>query len=597
MLFYAEVVIPGPWWNTLTYILESSTPPQRGVRVRVPVGSGSRVGFVESVADSPPVSGSGTRMALKTVREVLDERCVLGDDLWGLAGWTGKTFLCGMGEALQLICPKALLRGGPFSPPPPEAPANGVFRERACYDPRDEERRAGYVEELSRGGRALVLFPEKENASLFFRALPSEIREESLLWPESDGGKKIGAAWDAVCRGEVRVIVGTGRAVFAPMTFETIIVDDEANPSYVFVRAPRVSARTLAGRRALSLKAVFLLGGRLPSARTYLRSRPACSILPRRENLVFVDMGRARKNAVPGVEGELFLTKSLLDRTRATLAAGRSVFWIMDRKGLSGEVFCSDCGSALSCSRCGSTMRSESEGAVLRCVQCGMRDVLPPRCPVCRGTLLRGRRPGLEALLPTALRYVENAPVLMDEPSLKRVSSPALLLGTRRLLTRCDLLDVGLVGWLDLDAEERKTDYNARFQTFSMIWESCWRGLKGADAWRVVLMQTRRTGNAWRSALWSGWENFWRGDLEERKNLNLPPYATLVQIDLPDGENRDAFAKTLEDAGFSVMDAGDGISPLRVTVNSIGKLRKALRPRFEIRHSRRGFPVLTLCAE
>jgi primosomal protein N' (replication factor Y) len=170
-----------------------------------------------------------------------------------------------------------------------------------------------------------------------------------------------------------------------------------------------------------------------------------------------------------------------------------------------------------------------------------------------------------------------------------------LFLGTRRSLARCDSVDMGLVAWLDLDAETQKADYNARFQMFSMVWESCWRGVKG-QAERVVLMQTRHPGNAWQSTLWSGWGKFWKGELEERKTLNLPPYGLLVQIDLPPDEDRIAFVRTLEEAGMSVMDAGDG-SPLRVAVRSTGRLWVKLAPRFEIRHSRRGFPVLTVCAE
>jgi primosomal protein N' (replication factor Y) len=220
-------------------------------------------------------------------------------------------------------------------------------------------------------------------------------------------------------------------------------------------------------------------------------------------------------------------------------------------------------------------------------------ELLPDKCPVCRGVLLTGKRPGLEALLPAAIRCVREYPVL-GEP-LKRPESPSLLLGTRRLLALCDSVDAGLIAWLDLDAEARKTDYNARFQTFSMVWESFWRGLDGAGE-RVVLMQTRRPGSAWQSTLWSGWGNFWQGELEERKNLDLPPYGLLVQIDLPPAEDREAFARTLEDAGLAVMDSGE-TSSLRVALRSIEPLRTALAPRFEIRHSRRGFPVATVFAE
>ena len=39
-----DVVVPGPWWTPLTYAAER--PLSTGARVRVPLGRGTRVGFV-----------------------------------------------------------------------------------------------------------------------------------------------------------------------------------------------------------------------------------------------------------------------------------------------------------------------------------------------------------------------------------------------------------------------------------------------------------------------------------------------------------------------------------------------------------------------
>jgi primosomal protein N' (replication factor Y) len=156
-------------------------------------------------------------------------------------------------------------------------------------------------------------------------------------------------------------------------------------------------------------------------------------------------------------------------------------------------------------------------------------------------------------------------------------------------------LDVGLVAWLDLDAEARGIEYNARFQAFSMVWESYWRGL-GQGGNRTVLAQTRRPGSGWQRSLWLGWEYFWTEELRDRKGLGLPPHELLVQVDFPEkgGGNRSALIKTLERENFFVMDSG---GPLWITAKSTNRLRAALTPRFEIEHSRRGFPTITVWAE
>jgi primosomal protein N' (replication factor Y) len=585
--------------------------------------SASSSSYASSCASPASLKRPG---AIKEILEVLDGESVLGDDLWGLAGWIGKTFLCGMGEALQLICPQPLLKGEPLFSEGESLPKSGAsvckaardgeFQELSFFHPLDGERFAHYRDILlSSAGRTLVLFPETQSASSFFAGLPGDVRAESLLWPGS-GGKKLWDAWKKTASGEVRAVVGAPGAVFAPLDFSaggTVIVDDESNPGYVFQRAPRVSARSLAGRRALFAKARLVLGGRMPGAKTYLRSRPKPSLLPRRDCFVFVDMKRSVKTEVRGVEGELPLTWALLDRTRETLAGGRHALWIMDRKGQAGEVYCSDCGASLFCGRCGALMRSEDAGSgTLRCVKCGTRENLPLHCPDCRGTLLLGKRPGLEALLPLAVRHIKGYDVRLPgtlEPLKKRKKTkagepPSLILGTRRILSLCDFVDVGLAAWLDLDAEARKVEYNARFQTFSMVWESYWRGRSGAgtgesgakESERIVLLQTRRPGGGWLNSFRLGWGRFWEYELKERRELSLPPCELLVQVDLPANEDREALMRALERANLPVTSGGDS-SPLWLSVKSTESLGAVLAPRFEIRHSRAGFPVVTVWTE
>jgi primosomal protein N' (replication factor Y) len=194
-------------------------------------------------------------------------------------------------------------------------------------------------------------------------------------------------------------------------------------------------------------------------------------------------------------------------------------------------------------------------------------------------------------------------------------SSPSLILGTRRVLALCDSLDVGLAAWLDLDAEARRVEYNARFQAFSMVWESYWRGLRGhgplkhsplergsddddaaETTARTVLLQTRRPESAWVNSFRLGWGRFWESELRERKDLGLPPYELLVQVDLPLKEDRGALIRSLERADLSVTSGGDA-SPLWLSVKSTELVGAALAPRFEIRHSRAGFPVVTVWTE
>ncbi|MCR4818760.1 MAG: hypothetical protein K5841_07380 [Fretibacterium sp.] len=617
-----DVIVPGPWWNALTYGTDSTPPP--GVRVRVPVGRSVRVGFVLRSAQTEP---------LKTIRpviDILDETCALNAGLWDLALWMGRTFLCGLGQAIQALCPPPFLRGEPVPPAPEETSEPAAFHEVHCFNPWDGERRAFYLDRLEEGGRTLLLFPEARAAREFFTSLPSTVRSEALLWP-STGGRRLWESWCGARAGKVRIIVAPPGGVFAPMSADRIIVEDESNPAYVFQRPPRVPSRSLAGKRASLTGAELVLGGRIPSARTFLRTKPSCEILPERKKLIFADVRRSLRGEERGVEGTLPLTVSLLERTRETLTGGRHVLWFLDRRGEAAEVFCAECGHAVRCPRCGGTMRSEEAGRSLRCVRCGARENLPSRCPDCHGELWSGRRPGLEALASMAGRLIHGFPVLLHEGKTFRPgdgASPSLILGTRGALPLCDGLDVGLAAWLDLDAELRRAGYGARFQVFSMVWESCWRGLEPGAGGRTVLVQSLRRGLEWRELLARGWGRFWEKELPLRMELDIPPFGLMVQIDLParlpgsrtpergaaldrpaeskgsaghfpeaPSGDREELRRLLEDEGLFVMDPGEPGAPLWVNAQSVLPVARALSARFSIARSRSGYPSITVWTE
>ncbi|GHS97642.1 primosomal protein N' [Synergistales bacterium] len=602
-----EIIFPGPWWNTLTYLCDEANLPIEGARVLAPVGRGTRVGF--ALKETPP-SSEAKGFTLKAVTQVLDNYCVLGDDLWNLALWAGRAFLCGSGEALQLACPPPILKGEAVSLSKQTKSANKrEFQELSFFHPLDGVRKTHYREAMLASERTLAIFPEKQNASAFFDTLPETLKARSILWP-SVGGKKLMEAWKTAALSETLNVIGSLGAVFAPSIagFDTIIVEEEAASGYVFTRNPKISARSLAGQRALFLGSKLILGGRMPSAKTFLRTlqgskTPLIERHPQIEKNSFIiaDSHRSVKADTDGIDGRLPLTVSLLERTRIALHNGHNALWILDRKGQAGEVSCSDCGASLSCERCGSIMRMEnpsSNQASLRCVMCGRRENLPTHCPVCRGSLLMGKRPGIEALSAVAERYLKGYKIVTDE---KKQKPPFLMLGTRKILSLCDRPDVGLVGWIDSDAESRKTEYGARAQAFSMILESYWRGRDAKpELDRVVVVQTLRPKNPWINSFKRGWRAFWEYELRERKELLFPPCGLLVRIDMPenwDTAERQTLISSLEDAKLSVMSDGGEKSPIWLTLRSIAPLAAALAPSFEIKRSRVGFPTVTVYPE
>ncbi|MCL1875783.1 MAG: hypothetical protein FWF87_05945 [Synergistaceae bacterium] len=608
---YLDVIVPGPWWNALTYILNESDIPPCGSRVSVPVKNSLRVGFVSGFADeSECVKDS---IEYKEVAEVLDNDSVFGENLWNLALWAGHYFMCGRGEVLKVISPSQLLNGDPISQgkkilEEKELKLHRKFSESECYVPYDLERQNLYINrliELEEGSAALVLFPERSVAKRFYKQLPAKLKDNALFW-ENKGTKSFWQNWLNVRDGNVRLIVGGPSAVYAPLSnISLVIVEDEANPAYVSVRYPSLPVRSIAGKLAYISRSELILGGRLPSAKTYFRKKIKCDFQPEKDLLHFVDIKDGFSAVVQGIEKTLPISRILVSETKKCLNENMTALWIYDRKGYATQVLCENCGYGLFCPVCGAVMTAENDDAegeiILSCRRCLNHMKLPAFCPVCRGNYFIGKKPGLEALKTIADAFYEQE--LNETPA----EESKLVVGTRSILSLCDREDVGLIAWIDIDLEANKTDYTSRFHAFSMVWESLWRGTTKTQVSgkinesikRRVIVQSRNPAKGWQIGLKSGWEYFWEKDLAERKELQFPPHKPLVEIKVSTKENA-ALVKLLEENGYMVMnskDSRDGKYYIWLSASPLSLLKRVLLPRFSISKSRHGYPRVRIFVE
>jgi primosomal protein N' (replication factor Y) len=529
-----------------------------------------------------------------------------------------------MGTALKTLLPANFLKGaehGSTENPPdadnawmPPGSAGGRPGVSFIYDPVDLARFERYVELLSDGMPTLVSFPLHSAARRFAEFLKSSSRGSVngvLLYPKSAAAAEW-AAWKRLSSDDgVNVVIGAQSSAMAPLRgLSRVIVDDESNNAWRTVRPPIYNVRSLLAKRALLEGASMTLGGRMPSSRAYMRLSAAGSSessQPRgRKRVILVDLKLAYSPSVKGVCDALAVSEPLLRETDAAARRGAWAIWILDRKGYAGEILCSECGAQLRCGRCGGAMRWEAAAGRTSCVACSSLAPVPDVCPNCSGRLLSARRPGLEALIPLARASVAMWIPVIPFDGKKPLSENAnpesgagLIVGTRAALSLCDDMDVGMIGWIDADGEARSQEYDARARAFGLVWESMWRGANPEE--RVVLMQTRRPGMDWQRGLGirSGWRIFWRAELMERSEFNMPPFSPLVKMEVSKPDS-DALTEIFESQGFEFWTPDEPSGGKRVIwlrTKRLSSLRRAIEPFFHIRRSRIGYPSVTVWHE
>ena len=327
-----EVALPSPWWPTLTY--ESDFSLETTQRVLVPLGRSRRVGFAwhRGVCGKPVE----TTLHLKKIISVIDEGPSLTHDLIETLDWLGNRLPYGLGHAIRVACPTPLLKGEIVPLPETAGGRSGKGLNTFCYEPRLASREETYIEAIMKAkGGCLLLFPDRDSLSGFFDFLPDEKKSLACIWPLG-GGTKLWKAWLDVRSGEKSIVMGTSGAVFAPvLDLSLVIVEEEADPGHQMPAFPRMSARTLASKRAGLSGAALILGGTSPSSRVALVSGVNCGEVPK-GRVFFVKSqlplaGRAMQST--SFPQEIPVSGKLREETERCLREGRSALWILDRKG------------------------------------------------------------------------------------------------------------------------------------------------------------------------------------------------------------------------------------------------------------------------
>lgn len=214
--------------------------------------------------------------------------------------------------------------------------------------------------------------------------------------------------------GEVRIVIGTRSAVFAPLrNIGLIVMDEEQENTYQSEMTPRYHTRQIAKFRCAHHNALLLLSSATPSVESFyqaqkgqyhffkLEQRYNRSVLP---SVQLVDMRDEQKN------GNITLfSKVLLDEIRINLNKKEQTILLLNRRGYNTFISCANCGDVVTCPNCSIAMTYHIANHQLMCHCCGTSQPVVRYCQKCGSKYVKYQGIGtqkaeeqLQALLPQA---------------------------------------------------------------------------------------------------------------------------------------------------------------------------------------------------
>lgn len=395
-------------------------------------------------------------------------------------------------------------------------------------------------ETLRMGKSAIVLVPEIVLTPQMMRKFRAYFGSEVAMLHSSLRMSERYDQWKRIRRGEVRVVLGTRSAIFAPVrNLGLIVLDEEQEGSYQSENPPRYHTRDVAKFLCARFGATLLLGSATPSVESFyaaekgtyhlftLRQRYNARALPR---VSIADLREEIRRGNPGVIGHL-----LQEELAENLRRGEQSILFLNRRGNSRMLLCGECGYVPQCPRCSAALTYHSANGRLMCHHCGHSQSAVDTCPQCGGKMkhigcgtqkveqeLGVLFPDVPVLRMDADTAAGGHSILLERFEKERIP---ILLGTQMVAKGLDFENVTLVGVLSADLSLYVDHYQAAERTFNLLTQVVGRAGRGGRTGRAVIQTYTPENDVIRSAAAQDYEAFYSQEIRLRRLRQCPPFA------------------------------------------------------------------------
>ncbi len=398
---------------------------------------------------------------------------------------------------------------------------------------------------LLQGKTAIVLVPEISLTPQTVERFSSRFKENiAILHSRLNDGEKYDE-YRKIARGEVKIVIGARSAIFAPLkNIGVIIVDEEHTTSYKQESTPKYNAIDIAVERAKHHNAQVVLGSATPTLESFakvikgiyklieLKKRANNKDLP---TVTLVDMNKEKNK-------NNHFSKTLIQEIQNTLDRKEQVILLLNRRGYSSFVTCSNCGYVSKCPNCDITLTYHKTSDMERCHYCGYATRRKEICPECHEKAIEQLGYGTEKI-EEELKSLFNARVIrmdLDTTGTKgahekiisafRNQEYDILLGTQMIAKGLDFANVTLVGVINADTSLMIPNFRSSEYTFDLLSQVSGRSGRGEKKGTVIIQTFNQDHYAIKLAKTHDYMAFFKEEMKIRKTLQYPPYCFLVSI-------------------------------------------------------------------
>ncbi len=350
-----------------------------------------------------------------------------------------------------------------------------------------------------------------------------------------------------IIRGEVKIVIGTRSAIFTPLkNIGIIIIDEEHSDTFKQENQPRYHAIDIAKKRCEYHNCPLLLGSATPTLESraraikgvykhlFLTKRAGEGTLPKVQivNMVYE---AHKKNFI--------YSEDLITKLKECLAKNEQAIILLNRRGYSTTINCSECGFTYKCPNCDITLTYHKSSNSLRCHYCGYSKICEDKCPNCQNDSLNYLGLGTEKAEIELQKLLKTARIIrMDQDTTSRKGAHEkiinafknheydILLGTQMISKGFDFPYVTLVGVINADSSLNIPDFRSNERTFSLLYQASGRAGRNKLPGEVVIQTYNPDNYVLKCVKNNDFNSFYQYEMNIRKILSYPPYYYLVSL-------------------------------------------------------------------
>lgn len=576
---YLQIVLNIPLNQTFTYSWKADDNsqadliPEIGKRAEVRFGNRKMTGFIVSISEKIPETCPVSPDKIKGIIRILDKEALFTPEIYELACWISKYYICSIGEAVFSIIPSRAKRessspGFAFEEDFTLKTRNKLSTEqyeavKAITESADNNEAAyhylygptgsGKTEVflqcaewlLNKGKGVIYLVPEIGLTPQVVKAVTARFgNTAAVLHSGLTPAQKL-SEWRRIMHKEARIVIGARSAVFAPVpNLGMIIIDEEHDGSYKSGETPRYHARQAGMHRALKLGIPLLMGSATPSVEAWFLMKTGKLIrhtLTKR--LAGGAMPLIKTIDLSKIENSGSISDELAEEIRKTVENKKQVILFLNRRGFTHFFRCNSCGYEIKCKNCSVPMTYHKTENRLRCHYCNYQVQPPSSCPQCSSLDVGYSGFGTEYIENETRAKFPNARIIrIDTDALTkkgeleeklnafRKGEYDILLGTQMVAKGLNFPNLQLVGVILADTGLHMPDFRASERTFSLITQVAGRAGRYFPDGKVLVQTYNPLKEPIKYACSGNVNDFYDYELEMRKILGFPPFSRLIRL-------------------------------------------------------------------